>query len=317
MRIPRPLLKAILLLLGALVTATGIAAEKNVLVLLSKEQAEYQEVAGSLRQTLSQLSGQSIEVHIAALPDGARRLDDGTHPPPDMIVTVGTQAARLTALQRTSVPVLHTLLPRQAYLELVRDRSHDRTRRHTAIYLDQPLRRQLNLIGFALPEHTRVAAILGPATMALETDLATAARDRDLRLQTGHLSEPQELIPLLRDLLENSDVLLSLPDPLVFNSGTIHHLLVATYHQKIPVIGFSRAFVEAGALLAVYSTPAQTGRQAAEIVQQVLRTPVRALPPPQYPKYFAIAVNRRVAASLGLEVPDEQTLLNRLLGHSE
>ena len=120
----------------------------------------------------------------------------------------------------------------------------------------------------------------------------------------------------MRDLLENSDVLLSLPDPLVFNSGTIHHLLVATYHQKIPVIGFSRAFVEAGALLAVYSTPAQTGRQAAEIVQQVLRTPVRALPPPQYPKYFAIAVNRRVAASLGLEVPDEQTLLNRLLGHS-
>lgn len=317
MCIPRPLLKTILLLLGILVTATGVAAEKNILVLLSREQAEYQEVADSLRQTLTQLSGQSIAVHVAALPDGARRLADGANPPPDMIVAVGTQASRLTAPQSSSIPVLHALLPRQTYLELARDRNHDRARRHTAIYLDQPLRRQLNLIGFALPEHTRIAAILGPATMALEAELATAARDRDLHLQTGHLSEPQELIPLLRDVLENSDVLLALPDPLVFNSDTIHHLLVTTYHRKIPVIGFSRAFVEAGALLAVYSTPAQTGRQAAEIVQQALRAPARALPPPQYPKYFTIAVNRRVAASLGLEVPDEQILLNRLLGHSE
>ena len=308
-------LKLVLALLVGQASGAGLAADKNVLVLLAREQPEYQEVAAGLRQTLAQ-TGQSIQVQVVTLPEGVRRLSEGVETP-DMIVTVGTQASRLTALQHTSVPVLHTLLPRQTYLELARDRSHDRTRRHTAIYLDQPLRRQLNLIGFALPEHTRIAAILGPATMALETELATAARDRDLRLQTGRLSEPQELIPLLRDLLENSDVLLSLPDPLVFNSGTIHHLLVATYHRKIPVIGFSRAFVEAGALLAVYSTPAQTGRQAAEIVQQALRAPARALPPPQYPKYFAIAVNRRVAASLGLEVPDEQTLLNRLLDHSE
>ncbi|MBI3574549.1 MAG: hypothetical protein HY083_02675 [Gammaproteobacteria bacterium] len=308
-------LKLVLAVLAGQAFGVCLAADKNVLVLLAREQPEYREVAAGLRQTLAQ-AGQSIQVHVVTLPEGVRRLSEGVETP-DMIVTVGAQAARLTALQHTSVPVLHTLLPRQSYLELARDRSHDRTRRHTAIYLDQPLRRQLNLIGFALPEHTRVAAILGPATMALETELATAARDRDLRLQTGHLSEPQELIPLLRDLLENSDVLLSLPDPLVFNSGTIHHLLVATYHRKIPVVGFSRAFVGAGALLAVYSTPAQTGQQAAEIVQQALRAPARALPPPQYPKYFAIAVNRRVAASLGLEVPDEQTLLNRLLDHSE
>lgn len=308
-------LQLILVVLAWQAFGACLAADRNVLVLLARDQAEYQEVAASLRQTLAQ-AGQSIQVDVVTLTEGARRLSEGAEAP-DMIVTVGTQAAKLTALQHASMPILHTLLPRQAYLDLARGRSQDRTRRHTAIYIDQPLRRQLNLVGFALPEHTRVAVILGPTTAPLENELVTAARDRDLDLQVRHLSAPTELIPLLNKVLEESDVLLSLPDPMVFNSGTLHHLLIATYHRRVPVVGFSRAFVEAGALLAVYSTPAQTGRQAAEIVQQTLRKPARTLPPPQYPKYFAVAVNRRVAASLGLDIPDEQALLNRLQDHPE
>ncbi len=316
-RRPPPMLRLMLPLLVLAWAGSGMAAEKTVLVLLSKEQPEYQEVANSLRQTLAQQAGLGVEVNVAALADGVRRLTENADAPPSMVVTVGTHAAKLTALQHGSVPILHTLLPRQAYLELARGRGQDRTRRHTAIYVDQPLRRQLNLVGFALPEHTRVAAILGPATAALEGELVGAARDRDLDLHVRRLTSPTDLIPLLSEALEESDVLLSLPDPMVFNSGTLHHLLIATYHHKVPVVGFSRAFVEAGALLAVYSTPAQTGRQAAEIVRQALQAPARPLPPPQYPKYFAVAVNRRVAASLGLDIPDEQTLLNRLQDHPE
>lgn len=282
------------------------AADKVVLILISKEQVEYQEVADGIRHALARNPG--IETRILPLTRLEQRYI--TEASLDMIVTVGAQAARQVARIDPKAPILHTLLPRQAYLEL--ERSEDRVRRRTAIYLDQPLRRQLNLIGIALPEHSRVAVILSPATAALEPELATAARDRDLRLQIRRMPGSQDLISLLHEVLEESDVLLSLPDWQIFNSGTIHHLLVATYHQKIPVVGFSRAFVEAGAMLAVYSSPAQTGRQAAEIVQQALRTPARSLPPPQYPKYFTVAVNRRVAASLGIDVPDEQALLGRL-----
>lgn len=300
------ILNVALLLFGLSAVGLGHAADKVVLILIPKEQAEYQEVADGIRQALAQNPG--IETRILPLTRFEQRFI--TESALDMIVTVGAQAARQAASLNPRAPVLNTLLPRQTYLEL--ERSDVRVRRHTAIYLDQPLRRQLNLIGLALPEHSHVATILGPTTTALEPELATAARDRDLRLHVRRLSNPQDLIPLLREVLDESDVLLSLPDSQIFNSGTIHHLLIATYHRKVPVVGFSRAFVEAGALLAVYSSPAQTGRQAAEIIQHALRTPTRALPPPQYPKYFTVAVNRRVAASLGIDVPDEQTLLNRL-----
>lgn len=317
MSLDRCLPKYLLLLVAILATDSTVAADKNVLVLLSKEQQEYQEVATSLRQILERPDGQPIRLHVVALPEGARRLTDDSKTAPDMIVTVGAQAARLTALQRTTVPVLYTLLPRQSYLELTRNRSHERIRRHSAIYLDQPLRRQLNLIGFALPEHSRIVAVLGPSTAALEDELAVAARDRDIDLRVQRLTVSEELIPLLRETIEEGDVLLSLPDPAVFNSNTIHHLLIASYHRKVPVVGFSRGFIEAGALLAVYSTPTQAGHQAAEVVRQALRTPGRSLPSPQYPKYFTVAVNRRVAASLGIEVPDEKVLLDRLQDHPE
>jgi len=312
-RLRRRLLNAVLFPFVALGTVSAAAADKNVLVLLSKEQPEYRQVAENLRQTLAE-SGPSVQVRVAIPPEGLRPSElAGT----DMIVTVGVQAARLAVAQHGAVPMLHTLLPRQSYLELARNGIHTHTRRRTAIYLDQPLRRQLNLIGFALPERTRVAVMLGPATTSLENELATAARDRDLSLRIQRLTKAEELVPLLSEALEDSDLLLALPDTTVFNSNTIHHLLIAAYHRRVPVVGFSRGLVEAGALLAVYSTPAQTGRQAAEIVRLALRAPARPLPSPQYTKYFAVAVNRRVAASLGLELPDENTLLNRLQNQPE
>lgn len=70
------------------------------------------------------------------------------------------------------------------------------------------------------------------------------------------------------------------------------------------MMAFSPAYVRAGALLAVYSTPTQIGQQAGALARGVLLG--QPLGVPQYPLQFEISVNEHVARSLGLKLDADQ-----------
>jgi ABC-type uncharacterized transport system substrate-binding protein len=64
----------------------------------------------------------------------------------------------------------------------------------------------------------------------------------------------------------------------------------------------------------LHSSPAQSGRQAAEWVGGALQGPTLRLPPPGHPAYSSVSVNEQVARSLGLTLPSETELEKRLGG---
>jgi ABC-type uncharacterized transport system substrate-binding protein len=80
----------------------------------------------------------------------------------------------------------------------------------------------------------------------------------------------------------------------------------------VPVIGFSQAYVRAGALAAVHSTANQIGRQAGEWIAELAHTDNWQLGTPRYPRYYSVAVNTQVAQSLNLNVRNENVLLQQL-----
>jgi ABC-type uncharacterized transport system substrate-binding protein len=131
-------------------------------------------------------------------------------------------------------------------------------------------------------------------------------------LDIEQIDSSQALLRALNKVLEDNDVLLSVADPVVFNNQTIHHLLLSTYRHGVPVLGLSRAYVEAGALLAVYSTPEQIGMHISDVLLKLSSTGQWTLPAPQSPRYFSVTVNRRVASALELVLPDEAELLRKL-----
>jgi len=111
-------------------------------------------------------------------------------------------------------------------------------------------------------------------------------------------------------------VLLALPVPIVISSGAVYDLLLTTYHAQKPVVGYSEGLVTAGALLSLYSTPRQQGRQGAEIAARILASE-SGLPAPQHPTYFTVRVNTSVARSLGLRIQDETELAAALAVRGE
>jgi ABC-type uncharacterized transport system substrate-binding protein len=113
----------------------------------------------------------------------------------------------------------------------------------------------------------------------------------------------------LKKILDESDLLLALADPQIYNSSSIQNILLASFRAQVPMLAFSPAYVRAGALMAVYSTPAQIGQQAGLIARGVLQG--QPLGVPQYPLQFEVSVNEHVARSLGLKL-DAGNLAERL-----
>lgn len=270
------------------------AAEPVVWLALSEAGGVYAETEAAIRAEL-QRSGARAE----AVAKPWREFAAAPEPPPRLIVAIGVGALRGLADRGVKGPLLATLVPRAVYARFVAEAGSG-LRPHSAVWLDQPLARQLDLVQLALPARRRIGVLLGPESRPLEAELASAMAERNLEAFVTRLDSAAELPAALQKTLDNADVLLALPDPQIYNGITIQNILTSTYRRRIPLAGFSPAYVKAGALLAVYSTPAQIGMQVGGIVAAVLAG--RPLPPPRGPREFSIGVNAEVARSLGLAI---------------
>ncbi|MEO1765984.1 ABC transporter substrate-binding protein [Thiobacter aerophilum] len=289
-------LRWLVLLALTLCIVLPAAAAINLTVWLSDDTPPYQEFAQRLRREL-----QARAVHLEIQTGGAGSAQA------ELVVAVGLRATEQALRLNPSLPVLAVLLPRATYLQLRRSSG---AQPFSAIFLDQPPARRFALIAEAFPYRKRVGAVLGPESAAELRSLQAAARERGLQLVSERIDDADALLPALNRVLSEADVLLAVPDPLVFNRNTAQGILLTSYRAQKPVVGYSQAYVNAGALLAVYSTPAQIARQTAELIT-ALPSP-SALPQPQYPRYFSVAVNAQVARSLGIPLEPERVLWEKL-----
>ncbi|MGE5467008.1 MAG: ABC transporter substrate-binding protein [Ignavibacteria bacterium] len=250
----------------------------------------YAEVVDAVR---AELQGVAAEVVAKPWPELMR--SEG--PAPRIVVAIGVSALRGFSESGPRVPLLATLVPRAAYAGAAAALAG---RPHSAVWLDQPAGRQLDLLRLALPGRTRVGVVFGSESRAYENEIQRAAAERGLILVGARSEAPDQLPSALRKALEDADVLLALPDPQVYNGATIQNVLTSTYRQRVPMAGFSPAYVKAGALLALYSTPAQVGNQVGDIVRGFLSG--RPLPAPQGPRDFVVGANADVGRSLGIPI---------------
>lgn len=293
------MLRFVLIVILALSGLSRIAWAEEVALILGDDSPPYQEFASSLQESLH-----GSKWRIRYTDKTLRPLD---RYPVDLIVTAGSEALRhvLDGVGRT--PVLATLLPANTYLSVLQARTQPPP--ISAIYLDQPALRQARLLRLMFPNSQRIGILVSDQSQNQANAFRPIFASQRLQISTEHASNEQQLIPALESLLPKVDLLLALPDPLLYSRNSIKPLLMTAYRFKRPVIAFSAALTKAGALAALYSTPAQIGRQAG----QTIASRGNRLPPPSGPYEFSLSINKSVADTFGLNLPDEAELLQKLL----
>lgn len=307
------ILSALCLTLAMFCLPLTAAALDGVTVVLSEEGGAYALVADKLRAVLSQGGGTArLPVKVIPLREGdSLRANHG-----ELLVAVGTGAMEALAQKNLPQPILSVLVPRSAFEKVARQSGRlGDSRNFSAIYLDQPWARQFSLIHHALPGRTKVGILLAPNSTELATALGAAAKAAGFVAIIEMVDGEAGLLPTLKRLLGDSDVILAVPDPLIYNRNTVQSILLTTYRHQVPLLGFSASYVKAGAIAAVFSVPEQIGQQAAEMIQHLVAE--RRMPLPQPPRYFSVGVNAQVARSLGISLDDEASLNHKLKHPSE
>ena len=296
------------LLFAWLLSVSGQAAAAQVAVVMSDDSAPYQEVYQVIRTYLEEANHEASRIAVENVNTAA--LNEAR-----LTVAVGVRAAEAIAALPNRSPVLAVLVPRAWYVKTGRIRLSDGGRRTvSAIFLDQPFERQAKLIRQVYPDARRVGVLLSTEQSGLLEEINEAMRSQRLSLVSALLAEDEQLIRPLEAVLSEADLLLAVPDPGVLNRNTAQSLLLTSYRYRDPVIGYSRSLTRAGALVSLFSTPAQIGRQAAEWVSGALSGASVRLPLPAHPSYFEISINEQVARSLGFSLPSEDELEKRLGG---
>lgn len=287
------------LLFCILFTHSLSAAPLNVSVVLSEEGGVYQEYSDALS---SQLNSKNVVLRVVSTNGSVRGAD--------LIIAVGMKAATLLATLN-SAAIINVFVPKEGHSKLLHD-FPKRTNQFSAIYLDQPIERQLDLISAALPDAHHIGLLYSKPPYDVSS-LRLKASERKLVLHEQSVNATISLPSALQSLLRNSDVILALPDTDIYNVATLRNILLTTYRVQIPVIGFSSSFVRAGGLCAVFSTPAQIAAQTVRAITRYEES--NMLPAAQYAQEFDVLVNTQVTRSLNLNIPSAIELRGKIGGN--
>lgn len=284
----------------------------KVLVVSSNNGGIYRQVTEAIHKVIANNASTNTDLSFIDLENTSHIGDLSTLSQDyDLVVSVGLDATRsMSALERHP-PLLATLIPLQAAESLLNSfpKSVEDSRHWvSAIVLDQPLERELGLIKQIAIGTKSVGILLSPSSAYSVEQIGKLAKRFDLAIYTEMVTPGENLIRELGYILDKAEILLAIPDPLIFNRQTAGKILQSAYRRRVPVIGFASAYVKAGALAAVYSSPAQIGRHTGESILDYFSKDKKEFPTIQYPRYFSVAFNRQVERSLGLTLPRESAV---------
>lgn len=230
-----------------------------------------------------------------------------------LTLAVGPAAARAAMERPGAEPLLLAMLSRLDYEGLQSHQALRRNDRRVGVLLRDPaMADQLTLVDAVLPNKRRLGVIATSESEPLVQELQRAARGWTLEVE--YAPDARSLAAALRTLVPKVDALLVLPDLIGDSQAATLAVLRAAASARLPVFGASEGLVRSGGLAAAVSTPAQLAQQAQWMGQKLANgggsgsggVLVEAATP------ATVRVNSTVARGLGLRLPDERQLTERL-----
>lgn len=249
-----------------------------------------------------------VLLNASSLPDYPERADL------DLIVTIGSDAARSALAHTVEAPLLATFLSRANYEALLaRPALGSANRRISAIFTDQPPLYRLRLARRLLSEAQVIGTALGPNTSALRDELVEAAAQTDFALRLTAIDMDSNPSRELQPVFGEADAFVVIPDSAQINRASSRWILNLGYRERTPIIGFSQTYTRSGALASLYTSPQDVGRHAGEAIIAWLCCADPQIWQPESSRYFSIDTNAFVADALDIKLPSISELQHAVL----
>lgn len=219
-----------------------------------------------------------------------------------LVITLGAEATLWAQAEVRDVPLLFGMVldpsaqginPKLAKVPM------------TGISMQIPLRKQFASLRQVLPAVKRVGAVYDIRNQALIDRAQREAKRQGLELVGVSVRNRTDVPEAFRKLAGEVDALWSFPDTTVYSREAAQFILLFSFRNRLPLMGFSRGYVRAGALFGLYADYSDVGRQLADVAHEIVsgRSPNEI--PVSPPRRHSMALNLRVAEALGTTIPNE------------
>ena len=286
-------------------------APHNVNFIVENDQGIYHQVIKLSISEIAQLSDRKLLTSTYS----PEQMSNSPPPGVSQSVIVGTRSAAKMFQLKQQGGAISTLLTESAFNSLSSkyfgSTSEALARNISPILLDQPVERFLVLGQLLVPSAKTVGVLLGPSNRYKKTIIEKAADDLGLSVEFSEINKESNPVLAINPVMAKSDYFVVLPDQQSINASAAKWILQLSFRHKIPVIGYSKKYVQAGAIGSVYSSPNNIARQLAEVVvsHDKEKTTTGKI---YYPDYFSVEFNRSVARSLKINILDDSYYLKHI-----
>ena len=228
-----------------------------------------------------------------------------------IVIAVGASAARAALERSGNEPLVLAMLSRLDHEALKASSAMRRPDRRVGVLLRDPaMVDQLALVDAVLPGKRRLGVVATGESEPLLRELQRSAQGWDLQIE--YAPDARSLAAALKAVLPRSDALLVLPDLIGDDQAATLAVLRAAATAGVPVFGASDGLVRSGGLAAAVSTPVLLARQARTLGQKVAAGGGSGAALVEAATPATVRVNLTVARGLGLRLPDERELTERV-----
>jgi putative ABC transport system substrate-binding protein len=215
---------------------------------------------------------------------------------PGLIYALGNDATQWALQQSATIPIVATLVLKDSILQ--------HSPNVTGVSLSYSLTTQFQWLKKFFPQQKSVAIIYNPTENEGTVQSAKSiSQQYGFRLIPIAVETPKELPYALEQLARNIDILLAIPDETVMTVNTAKEILLASFRNKVPLIGLSDNWVKSGAYYALSWDYEDIGKQSGNLAQKILSgAPIKSLPH-EHPRKITYTVNTKIAEHMNMDIP--------------
>lgn len=213
---------------------------------------------------------------------------------PDLILTLGATATNLISKEIKDIPIVFSMVmdPKGSNIPPT----------IVGASVDIPVMMQFETLKAAVPTRKSIGVVYNPAENdAIIQEARLAANALGFIFKTYPVNSEQE-IPEISDL--HIDILWIIPDRMVCKQVIIQRFLISGVKNNIGVMGFTRSYANAGALLGISCDYEDIGKQSAEIALKIWKGEKSQDLKITVPRKIKFYINKTVADLLRITIPD-------------
>jgi putative ABC transport system substrate-binding protein len=281
------------------VCPNSVLAEKvlNILIIANSNEEPYQQAIAGFKEQLSQMQKvRFTDIFVTQSKDSTKTVfSEIRDNKPDLIFSLGGEATE-TAIQNTSaIPIVSTMILKRF--------SFKQAANMTGVYLNYPLTTQFQWLKKFFFEQRKVAIFFNEEENSKTIQEAKKIADQEgLDLVAIPVQTPKELPYALDQLRNNIEIIMAIPDEVAMSPKTAKEVLLASFRNRVPLIGLSDNWVKSGALYALSWDYDDLGRQCAIQSDKLTKGASIQSVPIEYPRKTTYSINTKIAEHLNMDI---------------